>query len=203
MTTTAFQYVFNKAAALGFNRRAVVAQTMTRDNTVRTVSRGGQVWRFEITMPNGLPWTEARPYIEAIDAADRYTPGTVQLNSTGYNTWLVPYQGNATSMTGSWTQGSNTLTITGGQASSGYNFKAGDLVQLGSGKVYSVVGDVPYNSSSVTLNRPVLDATGTGSLVIGPNVTWTVICTALPTWSINARNQVSWNGSFQFVEALV
>lgn len=203
MTTSAFQYVFNKAAQISINRRAVTAQTTARDNTVRTISRGGQIWRFEVTMPKGLPWTEARPYIEAIDYADRYTQGTVQLNNTGYNTWLSPYQGTATSMTGSWTQGSNTLTITAGQASSGYNFRAGDFVQLGTGRVYSVVSDVAYNSNTVTLNRPVLDTSGTGSLVVGPNVTWTVTCVQMPTWSLQPVNIVSWSGSFVFYEAMV
>ena len=54
MTTSAFQYVFNKAAQISINRRAVTAQTTARDNTIRTVSRGGQIWRFEVTMPKGL-----------------------------------------------------------------------------------------------------------------------------------------------------
>jgi len=33
--------------------------------------------------------------------------------------------------------------------------------------------------------------------------TWDVICIQMPTWTINARNQVSWSGPFVFHENLV
>lgn len=202
--TTAFQYVFDNAASISIDRRAVTAQTVSRNNTVRTVSRGGQIWRFEVVLPNGPRWSDLRPYIEAIDYADRYTVGTVQINNAGYNDWLTPYQGNAANpaaITASWTQGSNTITLTGGQAASGYNFRAGDLLQLGSaGRVYSVVADVAFGSNTVTLNRAVIDASGSGTLITGNNVTWSVICTELPQWTIFARDQVSWSGAFVFFE---
>lgn len=203
MTTTAFQYVFDNAESIGIDRRAMTAQTISRDNTVRTVSRGGQIWRFTVKLPDGMPWSQARPYIEAIDYADRYTPGTVNLNNSGLNTWLTPYQGDGTSFTASWTQGSTSITLTSGTAST-YKFKIGDLIQLGStGHVYSVVANVGAASNTVNLNRAVVDDSGSGSLVIGPAVNWTVICTELPSWTISARNQVSWSGAFTFYEAMV
>ena len=202
--TTAFQYVFDNAESISIDRRAVTAQTVSRNNVVRTVSRGGQVWRFEVKLPDGPRWSDLRPYIEAIDYADRYTVGTVQLNNAGYNSWLTPYQGtaaNPAAIAASWTQGGNTITLTSGQAASGYNFRAGDFLQLGaSGRVYSVVADVAFGSNTVTLNRAVIDATGSGTLITGVNVTWSVICTELPKWTIFARDQVSWSGNFVFFE---
>lgn len=207
MTTTAFQYIFDNAESIGIDRRAVTAQTISRDQTVRTVSRGGQIWRFTVKLPDGIRWSDLRPYIESIDYADRYTPGTVQLNNSGYNDWLMKYQGNCAntnSVGASWTQGATTVTLTSGQAASAYNFKKGDLIQLTStGRVYSVVSDVAYNSNTVTVNRPIIDASGSGTLKIGPDVTWTVICTDLPQWTIFARDQVSWTGEFTFYEASV
>jgi len=203
MTTTAFQYVFDNAQSIGIDRRATVAQTISRDNTVRTVSRGGQVWRFEVRLPDGMPWDAARPYIEAIDYADRYTQGTVQMNNTGYTSWLNKYRGDGTAFTASWTQGATSITLSGGSAST-YKFRVGDFIQLGSGgHVYSVVADVNSISSTVNLNRAIVDANGSGSLIIGPAVTWTVICTEMPSWTIDARNQVSWSGPFRFSEVLV
>ena len=202
--TTAFQYVFNNAESISIDRRAVTAQTVSRNNVVRTVSRGGQIWRFEVKLPDGPRWSDLRPYIEAIDYADRYTVGTVQINNAGYNSWLTPYQGNAANpaaIAASWTQGTNTITLTGGQAASGFNFRAGDFIQLGSsGRVYSVVADVAFGTNTVTLNRAVIDATGSGTLRTGVNVTWSVICTELPQWTIFARDQVSWSGAFVFFE---
>lgn len=140
MTTTAFQYVFNNAESINFNRKAVVASTTTRSGIVRSASRGGQIWRFEVKLPDGIRWSDARGYIEAIDAADRYTDGNVQINNAGYNSYLTTYLGNcAGNPAASWVQGATSITLTGGQAASGFNFKAGDIIQLGSsGKVYSV-----------------------------------------------------------------
>lgn len=202
MTTTAFQYVFDNAESISIDRRAMTAQTIARDNTVRTVSRGGQVWRFSVKLPDGMPWSTARPYIEAIDYADRYTQGTVNLNNAGLNTWLTPYRGDGSTFAASWTQGATSITLTSGTAST-YKFRVGDLIQLGSsGHVYSVVADVNNVATTVNLNRAVVDATGSGSLVIGPAVTWTVICTELPQWTISARNQVAWSGAFTFYEVL-
>ena len=208
MTTTAFQYVFNNAESINFNRRAVTASTTSRDGTVRTVSRGGQIWRFEVKLPDGISWSDARPYIEAIDYADRTTDGYVQINNAGYNSWLTAYQGNSVNSTGfvaNWTQGATSITLTTSPTTaSGYKFRTGDIIQLGStGHVYSVVSDVAYNSNTVNLNRPIIDATGSGSLYVGPNATWRVVCTELPQWTIFSRNQVSWSGAFVFYEYLL
>ena len=207
MTTTAFQYVFDNAESISINRRSTTAQTISRNNTVRTVSRGGNVWRFEVALPAGIRWSEARPYIEAIEAADRFTAGTVQINNSGYNSWLTNYQGSAVSTTGFYAQVTNgyaNATITANPTvSSGYKFKAGDIVQVGTtGNVYSVTTNVAYNSNDITFNRPVLDTTGNVALTVGPAVTWTVICTEMPRWSIFARDQVSWSGPFVFYEVV-
>jgi len=208
MTTTAFQVVFDRAESIGIDRRSVTAHTIARDNTIRTVSRGGQVWRFDVKLPDGIAWSELRPYIEAIDYADRYTEGVVQLSNTGYTSWLNKYQGNSVNSTGfvaNATQGSANLTLTTSPTTtSGYKFRAGDFIQLGTtGRVYSVVSDVAFNSNAVTLHRAVLDASGSKNLICGPNVSWTVICSQLPKWNIFARDQVSWDGSFIFYEAMV
>lgn len=202
--TTAFQEIFNRAESISINRRATVSQTITRSNVVRSVKRGEPVWRFEVRLPDGIPWTELRPYIEAIDYADRYTTGTVQINNSGYNSWLTNYQGAASTTSGwsgSWTQGATSISVTPAGYSSGLVFKAGDIIQLGNGRCYSVAADT--SSTSVTLNRPVLDSSGSGAIKIGPACTWTVVCTDMPQWSIFARNQVSWSGAFTFYEYML
>ena len=205
--TTAFQYVFNNAESISINKRRVVGTTLTRDQTLRSTSRGGQTWRFDVKLPDGIRWSDARQYIEKMEYLDRTTVGTVQINNSGYNSWLTPYQGNAANsaaITASWTQGGTTITLTGGQAASGYNFRAGDYIQLKTtGRVYSVVADVAYNSNTVTLHRPIIDASSSGTLVVGSNVTWSVLCYEFPDWTIFARDQVSWSGSFVFYENLV
>ena len=207
MATTAFQVVVDRAQSISINRRAVVSQTISRDQTVRAVSRGGQVWRFDIQLPDGIPWQTLRSHIEAIENADRYTSGNISLNTSGTLDWFMKYQGNSVSTSGfvgTVTQGNVTLTLTSNPTtSSGYKFRAGDLIQLGTGgKVYSVASDVAYDSNTVTLNRPVIDSSGSKTLVVGPNVVFKVICTNIPNWTIFQRDQVSWDGSFTFYEDL-
>ena len=85
-----------------------------------------------------------------------------------------------------------------------YNFRAGDFIQLGSsGHVYTVTQDVPTGTTTVNVNRPIIDASGSATLIYGPAVTWTVICTEMPQWSILPGGLVSWSGNFTFYEALV
>jgi len=203
--TTAFQTVFNNAESIGINKRKKVSQTLARDGTLKAISLGGQVWEFEIRLPDGPRWSEYRPLIEQMEALDRVTVGTVAINDSGL-TWLNQYQGDLTntgSVTVSYTSG-NTVTITGGATlASGNIFKSGDFIQLGStGSVYTVVSDVAHDATTVTLHRPVREAAGNYTLRIGQAVQWQVICANFPKWTIFARDQVGWDGPFIFSEAI-
>lgn len=205
--TTAFQTVIDNAASISINRRRKVAQTISRDGTVKSTSLGGQIWEFEVTLPNGPAWTTYRPLIERMEALDRTTVGTIQINSAGQS-WLSGYQGNLGSTSGitvSFSSG-NLVTITSGATglSAGqFRFRAGDFVQLGSsGSVYSVAEDVAYNAANIVLNRPVRESAGSYSLIVGQAVTWDVICVQFPKWTIFARDQIQWEGPFVFAEAI-
>lgn len=204
MTTTAFQWLFDNAESISINKRGLVSQTISRDNTVRAVSRGGQIWRFDVTMPGGMVWSDARPYIEQLEAADRFTTGQVAISHPGYSSWFTPYRGDATDNTNyvvDAVTGSNQLTITAGATAPNYKFKTGDVIQLGeTGAVYSVTSDVTSSDTVITVNRPVIDATGSYRLIVGPLVKWNVICTQFPTWTISNRNVVTWSGNFSFFE---
>lgn len=203
-----FQWIIDNAESISINRKRVVANTTARDGTVRSVSRGGQVWRFDVKLPDGPAWTDYRQRISQAEALDRMTTANIQLNDAGHS-WLVQYQGNSVNYTGfvaSITQGSNTITLTTSPTtSSGFKFRAGDFIQLGSsGKVYTVAADVAFNSNTVVLHRPVLEASATGvALRVAENCVWTVICAQFPEWTLFARDQVSWSGPFVFVENLV
>jgi hypothetical protein len=204
--TTAFQTVFDNAESIAINKRRKVAQTVARDGTVKATSLGGQTWEFEVQMPAGPRWTDYRQLIEAMEALDRVSVGQVQISDSGLD-WLSGYQGDVatpTAITADFTSG-NSIEITGGLGglSSGYIFRAGDFIQLGSsGSVYTVTADVAYNDTTVTLHRPVREAAGSYTLIVGQSVTWDVICVQFPQWNIFARNQISWDGPFVFAEAL-
>ena len=200
-----FQWIFDNAEQISIETSPMVASTQSIDGTLRTTNLGGSVWTFTVTYPDGPRWSDIRQEIAGMEALDRYTTANVQINDSGYNSWFTVYQGNVantSAVTASWTTG-NTITLTGGQAASGYNFRAGDLLQLGTGNsVYRVSSDVAFNSNTVTLHRPILESAGTATLKIGPDVTWQVRMTTKPSWTIFSRDQVSWSGAFVFQEDL-
>jgi len=205
--TTAYQWIIDNSVDMQVNKRAIVAQTMSRDQTIRTTSRGGQLWRFEITPSPGARWSESRGYLEAIDKADRYTKADINFSAAAFK-YIFGYLGSSTTQTGwtaSVTNGSDTITVAGGNAASGFRFKAGDVLQIaGDTRVYAVSADVAWNSTTVVLNRQVTRATGTAlALTLGQNVVWKVICTQLPDYKLVSVDRVEWSGSFGFVEALV
>lgn len=200
-----FQWIFNNAESIAIDTKPNVGTTVTRDGTVRSVSRGGDVWRFTVKLPDGPRWSDYRQSIASAQALDRTANANVQISSSG-QTYIIGYQGNVantSAVTASWTTG-NTITLTSGQAASGYNFRAGDVIQLGVGNaVYRVNSDVASGNNTVPLNRPILESAGSATLKIGNAVTWNVVCTSFPNWTIFARDQVSWEGPFVFSENLL
>jgi hypothetical protein len=84
----AFQWIFNNATSISVNKKAIVGQTITRNQTVRAVSRGNSIRRFTVQLPDGMPWSQVATYIQAIDAADRFTKETIQISNSGYNSWI-------------------------------------------------------------------------------------------------------------------
>lgn len=82
-----FQWVFDKAESLSINKRAIVGQTITRNQTVRAVSRGSAIRRFTVKLPDGMRWSEVASYIQALDAADKFTKETIHV--TNYGSWIT------------------------------------------------------------------------------------------------------------------
>lgn len=211
-----FQWIFDNAESISISKRAVVAQTITRGNRVRTSKLGGQTWRFDVKLPDGMPWDQWRSYIERAEALDRYTTDTIQLNDTGYS-YINAYQGAANSANIQLTYNSDlapttlNLSSISSIAETDYVFRAGDWLQLGNdGHAYTVIADVVRGNSAVSnvtvsVNRPIIE-TANASVVytarVGQDVQFDVICVDFPNWTIFQRNQVSWSGSFVFYEVV-
>lgn len=200
-----FQYVIDNATSISISKRKRVAQTVSRGGVTKSTSVGGQIYEFRVQLPNGPRWTENRQSIEKIEALDRTTVDTIQINQSSLD-YINKYQGDLTNVSSiqvTYSSG-NTLTITSGATlASGYRFRAGDFIQLGSsGSVYNVTEDVAYNDNTITVHRPVLESAGSYTLEVGQDVSWDVLCVEMPTWTIFGYNQVSWSGAFVFVESL-
>lgn len=201
----AFQPIFDRASAITINKSRKASQTVSRDGNVRTTSIGGQTWEFEVVFPNNQPYAEMRGIIETLEYVGRTSSSQVAISNPGH-AWINGYQGDLTSTAGITVSaaGGNTVTITAGATglvAGQFKFRKGDYIQLGTtGYVYTVVEDVDYNQTVITLHRPLRDADGTYTLEVGQNVGWDVVCVQLPQWTLNERNLVSWDGSFVFAE---
>ena len=73
------QWIFDTASEMSINRRGVVGNTIARDGTYRSVSRGNSPKVFTITLPPGLPWSEYYTDIEAAEALDRHTSSSIEI----------------------------------------------------------------------------------------------------------------------------
>jgi hypothetical protein len=74
-----FQWIVNNAESISVNRKKQVSTTTARNGIVRAVTRGTQPKRFEVKLPDGLPWNSFRSDIIAAEALDRITSATISL----------------------------------------------------------------------------------------------------------------------------
>jgi hypothetical protein len=201
-----FQWIIDRAESISIDRQEVVGQTITRDLTVRASSRGSASWRFTVKLPDGISWTELRPFISQAEKLGRHNTATISLSTAGQS-WLYRYQGEAANITGfnaTWVKGQSAITLTTVPTiqNGKFTFRAGDFVQLGvSGKVYTVAADVIAPATVVQLHRPIEESNATGVAIrVAQNCIWTVICTQFPQFTLFARDQVSFDGPFIFYE---
>lgn len=204
-----FQWIIDNATTISIERKRIVSSTTSRGGVTRTVSRGSQIYKFEVQLPDGLRWTQIRGPISEAEYLDKVTVTSIKLNHPGHQ-WLSGYQGNATdpqTFRGQWTKNTTFVNIVqgGGGLTSGYMFRAGDFIQLGSsGSVYTVREDVPWNTYTVRLHREIIEETNTPPggilLKVGSECEFKVQCINFPSWTLYNHDQVSWNGAFTFVE---
>ena len=74
-----FQWIVNNAETISVNRKRQVSTTTARNGIVRAISRGTQPKRFEVKLPDGLPWSSFRSDILAAEALDKITSATITL----------------------------------------------------------------------------------------------------------------------------
>jgi hypothetical protein len=212
-----FQYIIDNAESISIVKRPVISQTVSRDQRIRSVSRGGNVWKFSVKMPARVLWNfVSRGYVESMDADAMLKNQTINLAKSGYS-WITGYRGDATSTTtmtfkyNAAQAASNTFKFELGNMPGAVGstlFRSGDLIQPnGSNYVYSIVNPVVKGSAStqlVEVHRSILDTPSDTAVTfkVGPAVTWTVICTNLPTWTFVEKELIEFNGNFEFQEVI-
>jgi hypothetical protein len=213
------QTIINNATGIAIGKKPVVAQTFSRGQQIRTSQRGPRVWSFVVTIHNGLKYSANRGVLEEIARVDRLVESEISLSERPGMSYITQYLGglsesqrNQIQIT-DWDIGSDTLTISNlpSVASDTVMFQAGDLIQPEDSRYpYTVVGQVlrgSSNSISVVVHRGRVNETGYDvvgkNLLYAGDVTWRVIATQVPDWTIEAGDLVSWTGDFTLVESIL
>lgn len=188
------QFFINRATALEINRRKVAGVQYTRSEVARTETTVTKnPWRFTVSVAP-MPWADARPYLENIDALGNTTPETIQLNGANVS-FLYRYLGDRATQPTSWTVSNfigNQLIIgnINGVNPGQYAFRSGDLVQItGKPYPYTVVNDVIFTGAgtiAVTTHRPNIITTGTSGLIVrtGTDCQFNMFCPNMPGYKL-------------------
>lgn len=213
------QTIINNATGISISKKPIVAQTFSRSQQIKTAQRGPRVWGFVVTMHNGLKYSTSRGVLEEISRVDRLIESEISLNGVAGTEYITQYLGGLTApqrnqmqITG-WAVGSTTLTLSNlpSVASNVVVFEAGDLIQPTDSRYpYTVVGQVTRgtnNTLTVVVHRGRVNEAGYDpvgkTLQYGVDVTWRVIATQIPDWTIESYDLVAWSGDFILVESIL
>lgn len=208
------QTIIDSAQSITINRRAVVAQSVSRSQQIKTAERGYRVWKFTVSPSPGLKWENYRGMIEAIDNKDKITETQISLANNANMGWTVAYQGEFTQgaldaiTISSVTGNSLTLTTLPTVSSTTIAFKAGDYIQPdGSRYPYTVVNTVlrgSGNTITLTVNRGMIaDITlANAGILVGSQVTWRVVPVMLPDYTLTPGRFIAWSGDFELMEVI-
>lgn len=210
-----FQWIIDNAESISVVKRPVISQTVSRDQNIRSVSRGGNVWRFSVKMPQTMLWSASRGYLESFEHNAQLKSQSINFAKSTYD-WIAKYRGDATTtstMTFKYSAAqaaSNTMKFELGNVpgvTGSIVFRAGDLIQpTGSNYVYSVASATTKSATTtlVEVHRTILETPSDSTVIlkVGPAVSWNVICTQLPTWTLSGKDLIDINGNFEFQEVL-
>lgn len=216
------QTLINKAQQIEFDRGRIISTTISRSQRLKTAERNAtQPWRWTVTPPASLTYSDNRSLIELIDYYDRDTEYTIQLGTTSSQAYLVKYQGELDSsqrsaitintFTNQTLQLTNLPAIGGSITSSTVILKTGDFVQPNNSRYpYTVISDVLRGSGSVvtaTVHRSLITSEGINpagqSVKFGVDVSWRFVVLGKPTYSAVPYNRLQFNGDFVLMEKII
>lgn len=211
------QRIIDQAQRLGFDRRKIVGQTLSRSQRIKSAERVSvQPFIISVTPPGSLTYSSNRDLLETITLYDRTTEYTIKLANNTKLSYLTQYRGALSTAnlaaltvtnytTSSFIVGNlptaNTATVI---------FAAGDFIQpVNSRYPYTVAQNVLRGLDDtvvVPTHRPIITSeatTLTGALLIGTDTTIRMIVSQLPSYEIVPRDRVQFNGDFELIEKII
>lgn len=213
------QKVIDNAGFITINKRKGVGQTISRSGHVKTALQQQSIYRFTISVPDGLKYSENRDFLESLDGLDIIEEANVDIGSTNSGlSYLTAYQGDRTSanlanITVNGVFGNEIYVDTTTCGGSGNIFKAGDFIQPeGNTDTYRYPYQVTSDFSTaganatITVHRPVLEQDGvslaSGNLRVGNDVRFHLKALTMPVYSVIPHDLISFDGNFEFIEVI-
>lgn len=221
------QSIINSSNQIEINRRKMVGIQFTRNQLPRVLETPTyNPWRFNVTLPNSMRYSEARQVLEAIDTLDRTDPETVNFTNIP---WLLAYQGTVSQSQlnhvtfNSFSGNQLVLNVSGVSANStDVLLEKGDFLQI-QGYPYPFTSTTrvlrgSYSTVTVTTHRPNIFNTqpANGTYInFGNQVSFNLFCPNMPTYklipggAIVQNGQVvnnaliQWSDTFQLYEYIV
>jgi hypothetical protein len=209
------QSIINICDGLNIDRRKVVGIQYTR-NEIPRISQTPTFnpWRFTLSVPSRLRYSEARAILENLDRIDRISPEVISFGANPKLSWIFRYQGVATlselntMSVQSFVGNQLVLTNLPALGSSRVLFAPNDLIQIGGYKFpFTSVTEVTRGAGAtvtVTTNRPNIipdNIVGLG-ITVGSACEFTMFCPNMPTYRLIPGGQLM-NGANVLNNALI
>jgi len=213
------QTIIDKAGFITINKRKGVGQTISRSGHIKTALQQQSIYRFTVSVPDGLRYSENRDFLESIDETDVITEANVDigLTNTGLS-YITAYQGDRTSanlanITVNAVDGNKIYVDTTTCQGTGTIFKVGDYIQPeGNTDTYRYPYQVTTEFSTASSNafievhRPIIPQDGVdltvGNLRVGNNVRFHLKALTMPIYSVIPHDIISFDGNFELMEVI-
>ena len=212
-----FQKIIDTATAIEFDRRRIIAQSVSRSQRIKTAERAAtQPWTLTVSPRPRFAYSSNRDLIESITHLDRSEESEVNLANNPGLSYITAYQGelSGAQLTALTITNFTATSITIGglptTSSSTVIFRAGDWIQPATSRYpYTITEDVERGTGSVitaTVHRPLITSeitTITGSVLVGNSCSLRVVALQIPSYSLVQRDQFQFNDNFKFVEKII
>lgn len=214
------QTIIDNCVSITIDRRKLAGYTVSRSGLIKISSVASNVpWQMVVDMHAGMSYSQNRAMLEELDRVDRVQATTINIGATNPNiAYVTEYQGDlsAAQINNITISSANVLTVTMDvsnvtASASAYVFRKGDYWQpTGAYKYpYTVTADVQRGSGStvdVPINRPFIDQAGYtevgAGIDVGTEVTWNMLVTSKPSYSVIPYDRIAWDGAFELVEVI-
>jgi len=216
------QTIIDTATSMEFDRRRIVATTISRSQRIKTAERlTAQPWSLKITPAGAFRFSDNRGILENLYLQERVEEYSVRLANNPRLSYITAYRGELDSgqLAGLRTTATSTASITidtlpsigGNITTATYIFRAGDFVQPANSRYpYTVTGDIVRGSGTTVtlpLNRPIITSENTTitnqTLLVGTNTTLKLLVVDLPSYNLVPGGLVQFSGDFRVVERVV